>query len=363
MSWQSQTGGSGYRIFTFVGVPIYAGTSYLFLLVLFMFLAGKSPIWGDAHFIIFGLCMTLSLLAHELGHALVAKKFGLEPRVVLHSMGGVCFHKPTSSRTQDVLVTAAGPGAGFLLAGLAYITGTIMLSVQPALLVKGAADPAIAQLLSDVSLNTIPWEEGLLEPTGLTDIIRKLLWMNIAWSIFNLIPIWPLDGGQLLRSGLEKFLGQKKAIKPLHGTGLVLSGLLLMYALSGMSLWLAFIAAVLGWENLQVLNIVGNLGGAGRATSKAVKQAGDLTEQMLREAGAAMSRGNWREAVRLMHQMRADGAIDRASSELSYQILGLAYTAMGEYEEALDYLNKAPLSPEVDVARQQCESALNTGST
>ena len=71
-----------------------------------------------------------------------------------------------------------------------------------------------------------------------------------------------------------------------------------------------------------------------------------------------MEQKQWREAARLMHQMREQATMDTALSALSYEILGVAYTEMGDYEEALDYLAKAPISPQIEAARSRCLEAL-----
>ena len=71
-----------------------------------------------------------------------------------------------------------------------------------------------------------------------------------------------------------------------------------------------------------------------------------------------MQKKQWREAARLMHQMREQATMDPALSAFSYEVLGFAYTEMGEYEEALDYLDKATISPQIEAARRRCLEAL-----
>jgi stage IV sporulation protein FB len=108
----------------------------------------------------------VSILVHELGHAFALRVYHQQPRVVLHAFGGLTYGStPYRSRTQSVVVSAAGPLAAFLLLGL------------PAALYL---DPI--------------WE--------ITDfnrwvIVGDIAWVNIAWSIVNLLPILPLDGGNI----------------------------------------------------------------------------------------------------------------------------------------------------------------------
>ncbi len=118
-----------------------------------------------------------SILTHEMGHALSARLFGKATHVVLHSMGGLTiFDHPTSARLgwRHAFVSFCGPLAGFLLAGVAY-------SLIPVL---GSTDSGILGALH-----------------------FHLLWVNVVWGLVNLLPVWPLDGGQIARSLLVQFAG------------------------------------------------------------------------------------------------------------------------------------------------------------
>src|SRR5258708_21488286 len=62
-------------------------------------------------------CIFVSILVHELGHALTAQYFGWPPHIVLHAFGGYASYQPTwgHSTSRSILVSFAGPWAGFLL--------------------------------------------------------------------------------------------------------------------------------------------------------------------------------------------------------------------------------------------------------
>ena len=110
----------------------------------------------------------VSVLVHEIGHALAFRRFAQEPRVVLTGMGGLTYGSaPFRSRTEDVLTSLAGPLTGLLLLGL------------PAWLIHRNYD-------FDDSLQW--W------------IIHDLFWVSCIWSLVNLLPVLPLDGGHVIQA-------------------------------------------------------------------------------------------------------------------------------------------------------------------
>ncbi|MFQ5731267.1 MAG: site-2 protease family protein [Planctomycetaceae bacterium] len=116
-------------------------------------------------------CLFVSILVHEMGHALVIKRFRWEPHVVLHYFGGYAAYVPTWGQTpwRSIAISLAGPGAGFVLFGL-------VLGVEK-------------------------WHEEQVGPPNvfLQDAFFQLKWINLIWGIVNLLPVLPLDGGQIAR--------------------------------------------------------------------------------------------------------------------------------------------------------------------
>ena len=114
------------------------------------------------------ICVFLSVLVHELGHALVTKRFGWQPHIVLYFFGGFATttrHSPW----KNITVTAAGP-----LAGLAFY-----------FVVKYGITYAL--------------EQGYQPNEYVAVAVGFLLFANLLWSLMNLIPVFPLDGGQIVR--------------------------------------------------------------------------------------------------------------------------------------------------------------------
>jgi stage IV sporulation protein FB len=113
----------------------------------------------------------VSILVHELGHAIAARRFGCRVTLVkLTMLGGYCsYDREPGNPWRRIGISLAGPGAGFLLAGL----------------VK----------LLDLTFNLGSRLEGTHELLG--SLYFDLIWINLFWGVLNLLPILPLDGGRV----------------------------------------------------------------------------------------------------------------------------------------------------------------------
>jgi Zn-dependent protease len=123
-------------------------------------------------------CVFASVLLHEFGHVVTGRLFGSDAHVVLTGFGGVAVgSSDVRRRWQRILVSFAGPLAQFLLLGVVYFNMTVLPPYLP---------PAWRHVLFPYGL----WGVGVL---------AFLFWINLVWPIFNLLPIWPLDGGKITR--------------------------------------------------------------------------------------------------------------------------------------------------------------------
>ena len=141
----------------------------------------------------------LSIVVHELGHALTMRYYGQDARIVLYMMGGLAI--PESARwtggsgrrsrgpLAQILISAAGPGAGFLLAGL--VAAAVFA-------VGGAVHIFLAYGFLPIPIVLLP--EAANEHWN--EFASSLLWVNIFWGLLNLMPVNPLDGGQIAREML-----------------------------------------------------------------------------------------------------------------------------------------------------------------
>lgn len=152
-----------------------------------------------------------SVLVHELGHASVGRRYGADPEIVLHGFGGVAvMHGSRFNRRQYLWMVAAGPGAGFLL----WLISHLILVYVPI----GSSDVVDALL-----------------------VLRRI---NFTWTILNLLPIQPLDGGLLLRTALgDRRLGFTCTV------GVVFAGLLALLGLLVRDPFLTLFMAMLAFEN------------------------------------------------------------------------------------------------------------------
>lgn len=115
-------------------------------------------------FVIMTAIVLVSILWHELGHAWARKHFRA-PRseILLYGFGGLCSGPGEFTRWESVIIAAAGPVASLLLGGL-----TLLIGFTP-----GMRDPWV------------------------NFFVGQMLWVNVGWAILNLLPILPLDGGQI----------------------------------------------------------------------------------------------------------------------------------------------------------------------
>ena len=144
--------------------------------------------------LIWVVAVFLGVLVHELGHAVAMRSFGLWPWITFFGLGGLTSVNPAlvsrsrggSARAQ-VLISLAGPLAGFVLAGA--IVAILRLVGRPVWFVLPNPVPFLADL----------------RPPELGEFIWDLLAVCIYWGILNLMPIYPLDGGQIAREILVAF--------------------------------------------------------------------------------------------------------------------------------------------------------------
>ncbi|WP_428938009.1 CBS domain-containing protein [Fontivita pretiosa] len=181
--------GKAYKLpFRLFGIPVFIDITFLIVLPLFTWIigsgikAGQELIGLDREVqtlrqgllpyllgLIIVIGLFVSVLIHELGHALTARGYGVKTRsITLWLLGGVAaLDDLPRRRGAEAVIAIVGPIVSFALAGLFYLTRqTIPLAQMPA-----------ARF-----------------------VVTYLAWTNVVLAIFNLLPALPLDGGRVLRS-------------------------------------------------------------------------------------------------------------------------------------------------------------------
>ncbi len=198
------------------GIPVKIEASFLLVLVMAM---GRS---ADLLLILeWGVVVFISILIHELGHAIAGRAFGLIPDIKLYAMGGLTSWadgRKEITPAQSILISLAGPLSGLLLGGLVFL-------LQPAFL-----------------MNTD------LMHIAYTD----LLWVNIGWSLFNLLPVLPLDGGHVIES-LEEWFRRKRENLVATMISLAVAIIVFIWAFSVRYSWIAFLTGWFAWLNASTL--------------------------------------------------------------------------------------------------------------
>jgi Zn-dependent protease len=114
----------------------------------------------------------VSVLCHELGHAVVGRAFGGHPEIHLQAFGGVTFPQFRKS---------PGPGRQFVLSVAGPLFGLFL----------GAVAFGLVSFFPPARGSPTEWTMG------------QFMWISVAWAIFNLLPILPLDGGQMMLAAIE----------------------------------------------------------------------------------------------------------------------------------------------------------------
>ncbi len=190
--------------FELLGIPVRISPFFwLAALVLGWDITGADGL----HVLMWTAAVFLSLLVHEFGHALAFRRFGVSSHVVLYHFGGLAvpdshssygFGRSLDSR-QQIIVSAAGPAAQLALAAviiiLARVAGHSVIWPQflfPIDFVLPYSPPFVPGELLWGGSTPIPNEP-------INDFAFYILLPSVFWALMNLLPVYPLDGGQISR--------------------------------------------------------------------------------------------------------------------------------------------------------------------
>jgi Zn-dependent protease len=222
------------RLFRFAGIEVFLHFSWF--LVAAIYISGyirryESPIWGVLEYI----SVFVIVLIHEFGHALACRQVGgIADRIVLWPLGGIAFVNPPRRPGAYLWSIAAGP-----------LVNVILL-------------PVLA-FLSMVAQASLPGSDVAV-------FFRDLNFLNAVLLGFNLLPVFPLDGGQILRGLLWFPFGEIRSLQISSVIGLIGGAILGIVGLMAGSVWWAVLAFFLlsrawyGWQQAKAMIAASKVG-------------------------------------------------------------------------------------------------------
>jgi stage IV sporulation protein FB len=185
------------------GIPVTVSPFFWAMSILFGVEWVKVEPGGPANIFAWVVAVFVSILVHEFGHALVIKAYRHRPEIVLYHFGGYATSRSHGMERawRSFLISAAGPGASFAL--FLIVLGSSLALIRD--------DVDWLKLLHFDVLMSLHWSvpdalahaDFFNEGTPLYVLISSLLYVNFFWMLINLLPVLPLDGGNILRSILE----------------------------------------------------------------------------------------------------------------------------------------------------------------
>jgi Zn-dependent protease len=173
------------NLFRVFGIQLAVHASFVLLLAYYGldgWQSGGMPglLWSLSLIVLFFVCVVL----HELGHSLTARRYGVQvPRILLMPIGGMAeFDRIPRRPSAELLITAAGPAVNF----------AIVLLMLPAFWHQLWSDEVVPEF-SGVNLGV------------------NLLVANMVMGVFNLLPVFPMDGGRIFRALLATKLNYLRA--------------------------------------------------------------------------------------------------------------------------------------------------------
>ncbi len=180
--------------FSLFGIPVRVHP--LFWLVTLILGYNNSDLGSVVTWVI---AVFLVIVVHELGHAMTMQAYGFQPWITLYGLGGQASYTPGYGSYQrrgsgplgQILICLAGPGAGFLLVGVLCLGLTLAGFGRDIVLLSIGQIPIVPQLIQ-------------FPVARVGYLLNDVFFIGVFWGLLNLLPIYPLDGGQVAREILLK---------------------------------------------------------------------------------------------------------------------------------------------------------------
>ncbi|HTZ72639.1 MAG TPA: M50 family metallopeptidase [Candidatus Aquilonibacter sp.] len=204
------------RLFRILGIDVFLHWSW-FLVALFEIQSRADAYSSIAWNVLEYLALFLIVLLHEFGHALACRQVGgTANQIVLWPLGGVAYVSPPPRPAAVLWSIVAGP--------------LVNVALIPVLLLTGAATESLG--LDQAAPSFHPF-------------LHAVATINIALLIFNVLPIYPLDGGKILWSLLWFVLGRARSLMVATIVGFIGAAGLIALAILARSAWLGILCAFL----------------------------------------------------------------------------------------------------------------------
>lgn len=223
------TNKGSFKIFRLAGIDVYIHWAWF---LAFWFLASRPHQYSNYGWNALEILALFAIvLTHEFGHQLACRSVGGQTHdIILWPLGGVAYVSPPQRPGAQLWSIAAGP------------------------LVNVVLVPILAAIWS--ASYHLGWATS---HSDAYDLIRNIWIINLVLLVFNMLPIYPLDGGQILRSLLWFVLGRANSLLAASVIGFIGVAGLIGLALLQQSFWLGLIAAFIavncwgGWKQAQAL--------------------------------------------------------------------------------------------------------------
>ena len=216
-------------LFTAFGIRVRMHASMLLLIILGLATAGMQGGMGIGNAMTFSLVLFSIVLVHEFGHCFAARAVGGEAHdILMWPLGGLAYADAPNRPWPQFVTAAGGPLVNVAICLICAIVLAAMNWHHP-----------------DIPIN--PLSKSFILPDGL---VAYYLWFTfvISWGLllFNLVPIFPMDGGRLLQTLLWFKLGYFKATLIACVVGMVGSVLMAMYGLTAFGSWYGLVLVLIG---------------------------------------------------------------------------------------------------------------------
>ena len=242
--------------FNLLGFPVRVHPAFFILPVLFSNSFFQADLNAGVVVMVIAAVFFLAVLIHELGHTIAFRFFGIDSHIVLYWMGGLAIpsngmgswrggRSRSLNANEQIVVSLAGPIAGLLLAGAFALA---------AFLITGNLGVRWLGPIPIIGYN--PGDTILADSAPLNLFVMASILINIFLNLFNLLPVFPLDGGQVARQLFIKtdpHTGVRKSMM----LSLAVAVFIALYAMSIGDSFLGIFFGFMAWSNYQQLMFQG----------------------------------------------------------------------------------------------------------